>query len=109
MNNPYQAQEQVANQDAAIQRLLELYSIAIEANASGEQETLAHSLALLKKTLNPNANPALAGELAALYTAAEKAAKNKQPARAAEILETLRGFWIARTRIEKKLFFSINA
>ena len=108
MNNPYHAQAQAANRDAAIQRLLELYSIAIEANASGDQETLAHSLALLKKTLNPKANPALARELAALYTTAAQAAQNQQPALVAEILERLRGYWVARARIEKKHFFSTN-
>jgi flagellin-specific chaperone FliS len=108
MKHPYQAQAQTTNRDAAVQRLLDVYTIAIEANASGDQETLAHSLALLQKTLNPEANPTLARELAALYTRVEQAAQNQQPAVVAEILERLRGYWVARDRIEKKHFFSTN-
>jgi hypothetical protein len=108
MNNPYQTQPQAANRDASVRRLLEVYSIAIEANARGDQETLAHSLALLRNTLNPDANPSLAHELSALYTSVEQAALNQQPELAAEILERLRGFWVARERIEKKHFFSTN-
>jgi hypothetical protein len=87
--------------NAATERLLEVYNIAIVANVSGDKETLAHSLALLKTTLNPDEDLLLAQILFDLYTLVEAASSRGEPETAAKILETLRGYWLAKKHIEQ--------
>lgn len=99
--NPYAHIPQTESREAAAERLLEIYGIAIEANVNGDRETLAHSLALLKSTLDPEADLLLARRLFNLYEQAEAASEAGQPEITAEILETLRGNWVAKRRLEK--------
>ena len=101
--DPYSkvAQDGTEGPQAAAERLLEVYTIAIDANVSGDQETVRHALALLKRTLQPEADPILASQLAQLYTTAETAVEQNRRDVVAEILEKLRGLWTARLRIEK--------
>ncbi len=88
------------SRQSGAERMLEVYRIAIEANVAGDKETVKHALALLKSTLSPDANPLLARQLFELYSTAEAATDEDRPDLTAEILETLRGFWIARLRID---------
>jgi hypothetical protein len=94
------AQDGTESPQTTAARLLEVYAIAIDANVSGDQETVRHALALLKKTLQPEVNPILASQLAELYATAEAALEEDRHDWVAEILETLRGFWTARLRID---------
>ena len=99
--HPYATTGQTESRKAAMDRMLEIYRITIEANANGDKETVAHGLALLQRTLDPEADLLLARQLAGLYALAEKASRDNQPEVTAEILETLRGQWIARMRLDK--------
>lgn len=86
---------------AAIERLLETYRLTIENNAQKHLEGLRHGLALLQHTLDYQADPALARNLSALYRQVERAAESGRFDIAGEILETIRGLWTARLKIEK--------
>jgi hypothetical protein len=100
-DNPYTEAAGNDGQQAAVERMLEVYTVAIDANARGDKETTRHALALLKSTLRPEADLLLANRLAALYETAEASVEENRPEIAAEILEHLLGLWTARLRIEK--------
>ncbi|MCH8473714.1 MAG: hypothetical protein LAT55_00620 [Opitutales bacterium] len=99
--HPYATTVHTESRQATVERMLEVYRITIEANSIGDKETVAHGLALLKRTLDPQADLLLARQLSELYTIAETASRENNPEITAEILETLRGQWIARRRLDK--------
>lgn len=101
--NPHDTYKSVAreNSKAASERLLQTYQLAIEANATGDTETVLHCLELLKRTLDYAADPALARTLSLIYQDCENALKEEQHDAVGEILETIQGLWKARIKLEQ--------
>ncbi len=101
--NPYETYQSVAKEHskAAGQRLLQTYAIAIEANVQEDKETVIHCLELLKRTLDFKADPQLAHTLALIYKDCEVALGENRHDAVGEILDTVRGLWKARIKLEE--------
>lgn len=87
--------------EAAARRLLEVYRLAIQAAIDHKPEGIRYCLELLRSNLRPDPNPELALSLLALYQDCESAALAGDFANAAEILESIRGYWLARMRLDQ--------
>ncbi|MCB1120897.1 MAG: hypothetical protein KJT03_05070 [Verrucomicrobiae bacterium] len=101
--NPHDTYKSVAREQsrAAGQRLLQTYRLAIEANAMEDKETVVHCLDLLKRTLDFNSDPGLCHTLNLIYQDCETALKEGRHDVVGEILETVKGLWQARIKLEE--------
>lgn len=82
----------------ALKRLIELHDIAIRANQRKDATTVLHSLSLLRATLDPEKDLLLASRLLSLYQTIEYALEAQRFEVSGEILESLKGLWIAQDR-----------
>lgn len=101
--NPYDTYKSIArdHSKAAAQRLLQTYQLAIEANAQEDKETVIHCLELLRRTLDFKIDPQLAQTLTLVYRDCEAALNEGRHDAVGEILETVRGLWKARVKLEE--------
>ncbi|MBC2595040.1 hypothetical protein H5P28_12300 [Ruficoccus amylovorans] len=89
--------------EARKKRLLRLYALAIRAAEEHRCDDLVHCLDILRAGLNPIAGLDLALSLHELYGDIERAARSGQYAEAAHSLESLKGLWDARARLDHAL------
>ena len=101
--NPLEKYKSIAREgsEAAAQCLLRTFDLAIEANIQRDRESVLHCLELLRRTLDFNADPQLAHRLTLVYQDCESALDENRFEAAGEILETVRGLWNARLKLEK--------
>lgn len=98
-HTPYQKYAHEATNPAeALKRLIELHDIAIQANQRKDAKTVLHSLSLLRATLVPEKDLILASRLLSLYQTIEYALESERFEVSGEILESLKGLWIAQDR-----------
>jgi hypothetical protein len=81
--------------------MLNVYGLAIDAAIQRNAAGVCHCVGLLRATIDPGVAPELAISLAAIYTDIEKAAKEQDFATAAELLESVRGLWRARLKLDR--------
>lgn len=87
--------------DAAANRLLKAYDLAIQAAISHNSEGVLYCTQMLRSAIRAEVAPDLALSLTALYSDIETAAADKDFAAAAELLETMRGMWMARIKLDR--------
>lgn len=86
---------------AAAERMLKVYGLAIDAAIQRNATGVCHCIGLLRATIDPSVAPELALSLAAIYADIEKAAAEEDFAAATELLESLRGLWQARLKLDR--------
>ena len=85
---------------AGSQRMLEVYTIAIEAAKEKKEAGVRACLSLLRHTLNPVASPEIAFSLEGIYRDCDSLLEEKDYGTLIHILEAVRGAWDARIRID---------
>ena len=85
---------------AAARRLLEVYAIGTRAALHRQPEGVRHTLALLRKSLDPSQAPDIALSLEAIYNDIENALEAERYGEVARLFEELRGLWLARINFE---------
>jgi len=101
--NPQTAYAAVVSEsdtEAAAHRLIEVYDCILRANAVRNRDGALHGLALLRASLRPDNDPALAHNLARIYDQVERAIREKRHAEAGRVIEEVRGLWLARMRCD---------
>ena len=86
--------------EAAGQRLIRVYELAIDAARRENAWGVRHCLGLLRHTLDPAADPNIALTLSELYTDCEQIIALKDFGQLMEILEHVKGLWIARMKLD---------
>jgi hypothetical protein len=85
---------------AAARRLLEVYAVGSRAALHRQPEGVRHTLALLRKTLDPSQAPDIALSLSAIYDDIEVALEREDYGEVSRLFEELRGLWLARINYE---------
>lgn len=96
----YQKQ-QSASHPAALERLLNCYSIGIRAAVQQDTAKATEVLDLLERSLDPSADPSVTLSLRGIYHECREQLQAKNWALYAEHLERLKGLWIAKQRLQQ--------
>lgn len=86
---------------AAFKRLIATYDVAINAAINKDRELALQVITMLEKTLRTDINPEIALSLQAVYFHCRTAIKNEEWADFAELIERLKGLWIAKFRLDQ--------
>lgn len=87
--------------EAAYERLIETYEIAIQAGIDKNPELAEQAITLLEATIDPKPNPDLALSLRGIYQDCHRFIATEDWANYCEYLERLRGLWTAYFKIRE--------
>lgn len=106
-NTAYQAscysKSQNDSQEAAGQRLVRVYELAIESARQKNDQGVRYCLSLLRHTLDPSSNPEVVLTQSQLYNDCEKILNREDYPKLMEVLEHIKGLWVARMRVDSLL------
>lgn len=87
--------------EAAFERLLATYDVAIAAAIHKNRDHALHAITLLEKTIDSGANPEMALSLQGIYAECRNALEDEKWAQFAEMIERLKGLWTAKFRLDQ--------
>jgi hypothetical protein len=96
----YQKQ-QCASHPAALQRLLDCYSIGIRSAVQKDATKALEVIDLLERSLDASGDPSIALSLRGIYHDCRQHVETKDWALYAEHLERLKGLWTAKQRLQQ--------
>ncbi|MEX0322905.1 MAG: hypothetical protein AB3N63_12150 [Puniceicoccaceae bacterium] len=103
----YQANQyskaQSESKEAAGQRLVRVYELAIGAAQEQNSQGVRYCLSLLRHTLDPSSSPEVVLTQSQLYNDCEEILNNEDYPQLLNILEYLKGLWVARMRVDSML------